>query len=217
MSRNTLNLTPEDEKLIEQAISAAEKQTSGEIVPCIVDQSDSYDDAITRAGAIFVLAGLLIYLSCNKISPELVPDTVWIAAIISVLSGMAGLFLSWIFWPFRRLFISKKKISLRVYQRAMQAFLAEEIFKTKDRTGILIFISRLEHRVIVLGDKGINEKVRQSDWEDVVSVVISGIKNNQFTDGLIKAIKMCGDLLTNSGLDISPNDVNELGNHIRRG
>jgi putative membrane protein len=217
MSGNTLNLTPEDEKLIEQAIFDAEKQTSGEIVPCIVDQSDSYDDAITRAGAVFVLAGLLIYLSGSRITPELIPDTVWIAVTFSVLSGMTGLFFAWIFWPFRRLFIGKNKISRRVYQRAMQAFLAEEIFKTKERTGILIFISRLERRVIVLGDKGINEKVRQSDWEDVVSVIISGIKNNQFTDGLIKAVKVCADLLRNSGLKISPDDVNELGNHIRRG
>ena len=40
---------------------------------------------------------------------------------------------------------------------AMAAFVEEEVFSTRDRTGILLFLSLFEHRVVVLGDSGINQ------------------------------------------------------------
>ena len=44
--------------------------------------------------------------------------------------------------------------NLRGYEaaRAAQAFVSEEVFNTCDRVGVLIFLSIMEHRVVVLGD-----------------------------------------------------------------
>ena len=80
----------------------------------------------------------------------------------------------------------------------MKAFVEEELFNTRDRTGILLFISKFEHRIEVLGDVGINEKVSAEDWVEIVDHIRAGIKHGRFVDGVIDGIEMCGRLLEKS-------------------
>ena len=97
----------------------------------------------------------------------------------------------------------------------MRAFVEEEVFKTRDRTGILLFISVFEHRVEVIGDEGINEAVEPGAWEGVVSAIISGVREGRMTDGIVAGIEMCGDLLQKHGVQIEPDDTDELDNRMR--
>jgi putative membrane protein len=117
--------------------------------------------------------------------------------------------------PLKRFFAGADLISQRVTQRAAAAFLSEEVFSTRDRTGILVFVSLLEHRVVVLGDTGINARVRQSDWDSIVATVIQGIRNNTPADGMIAAIGQCGALLQEKGVQIRPDDRDELDDSLR--
>ena len=102
-----------------------------------------------------------------------------------------------------------------VHGRAMRAFVEEEIFSTRERTGILLFISLLEHRIEVVGDTGINQKVTPDEWTDVVVRVREGIKAGKLADGLVAAIEMCGELLERVGVEIRPDDINELSDDVR--
>jgi putative membrane protein len=97
----------------------------------------------------------------------------------------------------------------------MEAFVAEEVFNTKDRTGILIFLSLLEHQVLVIGDSGINAKVQQAEWDSVVHTIVEGMKAHKPADGLIAAIRQCGELLHREGVAIKPDDKNELSDKLR--
>jgi putative membrane protein len=106
-------------------------------------------------------------------------------------------------------------VERRVAQRAAEAFLAEEVFDTRDRTGILLFLSLLEHKVLVLGDAGINAKVQQSEWEEVVKLIVDGMRSGKPADGLIEAIQKCGALLKREGVVIKPDDKDELSNQMR--
>lgn len=99
--------------------------------------------------------------------------------------------------------------------RAKEAFLNEKVFETKERVGILIFISRLEHLVIVLGDEGINEKLASKDWEHIVSLITEGMKKNQIGNGLVNAIDQCKHLLLQHGFARKASDTNELSNELR--
>jgi putative membrane protein len=103
----------------------------------------------------------------------------------------------------------------RVHQRATEAFLSEEVFNTRDRTGILIFLSLLERKVLVLGDSGINARVQQSDWHDIVQRVVSGIRSGKPAEGLTDAIHQCGLLLQKHGIAIRPDDKDELSDSLR--
>ena len=97
----------------------------------------------------------------------------------------------------------------------MKAFVDEEVFSTRDRTGILIFISLLEHRIEVLGDTGINNKVSSDEWIDVVGRIRDGIRSGKTAEGMIEAIDMCGRLLERSGVEIREDDTDELPNTLR--
>ncbi|PSQ68554.1 MAG: hypothetical protein BRD26_08095, partial [Bacteroidetes bacterium QH_1_64_81] len=94
-------------------------------------------------------------------------------------------------------------------------FVEEEVFDTRDRTGILLFVSLREHRIEVVGDTGINQQVEADDWAEVVTRIRRGIQNDNLTEGLVEAIERCGRLLEEKGVDIRPDDENELTDTVR--
>jgi putative membrane protein len=102
-----------------------------------------------------------------------------------------------------------------VHRRAMQAFLEEEVFLTRDRTGILIYISLHEHRVEILGDSGINAAVDPAEWASISDDLCRAIRAKDVVGGLINTIRRCGELLSAKGLAIKADDTNELGNGLR--
>ena len=206
-----------DLERISQAVREAERKTSGEIVPYVVDQSDQYGEAAWRGGAVLGAATLVIIAVLHLAS-----DT-WLGigpAEISILTlGAIGLGVTLTHWlpSLKRLLAGNDLLEHRVAQRAAQAFIAEEVFQTKDRTGIMLFLSLLERKVLAVGDSGINAKVDQSEWEDVVASITRGVGEGKPADGLIEAIGKCGLLLQKRGVARSRKDRNELSNQLRVG
>jgi putative membrane protein len=117
--------------------------------------------------------------------------------------------------PIQRLLAGNDLLDETVHRRALQSFVEEEVFATRDRTGILLFVSLQEHRIEVLGDTGINERVEPDDWAEIVARIRKGIRNNNLTEGLVEAIGMCGRLLERKGVGIRRDDENELSNTVR--
>src|SRR4051794_22183191 len=134
------------------AVTEAERGTSGEIVPYVVGSSDRYVETVWRAAA---AATALALASLGGIS--LAADT-WMkigVAYTAIIGLGAGAIVGVIFMlapPLRRMTAGAEVITQRVSQRAAQAFLAEEVFATRERVGTLIFLSILERRVVVLAD-----------------------------------------------------------------
>jgi len=128
-----------------------------------------------------------------------------------------GFILPIVFPALVRLMVSAEDLTWHVRTRAMNAFLEENLHHTADRVGVLIFISRLERKVIVLGDSGINAKVEEREWKEVVDEVINGIKKDAIADGLVNAIARCEALLLSKGFTYKDNDTNELDDSLRIG
>jgi len=112
-----------------------------------------------------------------------------------------------------RLIVSQKVKQQKVEEQAIQHFVQSGVSYTRDRTGILIFISYLEKRVVLLADTAINEKIEQHEWQKIVDHIIAGIKNEQLTKNLVDAIEDCGKLLQKH-FPIKEDDTNELDNEI---
>jgi putative membrane protein len=204
-----------DREQIAAAVKAAEGNTAGEIVPYVVSHSDDYEVALWRGGLSLSLLVLTALLLVRVFTP------LWLdlrfaqtAAVILLAQGLG--MLAVFFVPgLKRFFAGRELIEQCVTRRATQAFLSEEIFKTRDRTGILIFLSLLEHKVVVMGDAGINAKVEQQDWNEVVQRLVAGMRAGEPAQALITAIQKCGELLQRKGVTRRPDDTDELTDTLR--
>lgn len=207
--------SPEDLKRIEQAVREAEANTSGEIVPYAVLASDDYDEALWRAGFLFGVVTLVGFTLFHNISDSWKPFELIQVVTATLAASLIGVLLVRYVEGVKRLFAGKELLERRVEQRAAEAFISEEVFDTRDRTGILLFVSLLEHKVVVLGDSGINAKVDKADWNNVVATIVGGMRTQKPAEGLVNAIRQCGVLLRKEGVAIRPDDTNELSNKMR--
>lgn len=207
--------TRKDLDRIAAAVKEAEGKTSGELVPYVVDRSDEYDEAELRAtiaGGILPLVVILIIQKFTSLWLTVDTPDVLLVTLACMLAGWGAANL---FPSVKRLLAGQTLLARRVAQRAAEAFISEEVFATRDRTGILLFISVLEHRVVVLGDAGINAHVQQEEWNDVVGCVTRGLRSGRVTEGIVEAIALCGTLLKKRGVEHRPTDINELPDSLR--
>ncbi len=202
---------------ITEAVRAAESKTSGEIVPYFVLQSDHYGVAHWRGGVMLASFGMLASLVIHTMSKSWLPYGILEMSGTIVAFYSFGMLLTRFIPSFRRFVLGHALIEQRVNQRASLAFLSEEVFKTRERTGILIFLSFFERRVVVLGDSGINAKVAQSDWQGIVNTIIKSVKHGNPADGLVGAIQQCGELLLQHGVERRRDDTDELSDSLRIG
>ncbi len=214
---NTMSafFSADDLKDIEQSVKEAEARTSGEIIPYAVHASDPYDEAIWRAGMTFGGVTLAVFVLIHLFSNSWQTFDLIQVALGTLAGSLLGVVVTSYADGAKRFFAGNKLMERRVAQRAAQAFLEEEVFDTRDRTGILIFLGLLEHKVVVLGDSGINSKVQKSDWEGIVKMIVDGMRSGKPADGLIGAIRQCGTLLHKHGVAIQADDKNELANRLR--
>lgn len=199
---------------IKKAVQQLEKKTAGELVPYFVKKSDNYNEASWLLALLFGLCPTLLLLSFSSFDTSIPP--LWIL-ITGVLLSLFGWFSPIISSVILRIAISPSTFNEKVSQRAEQAFLQEEVFNTADRIGILIFISELEREVIVLADKGINEKVNSDTWLSIVDILIDGIKSKKSAEGIVKAINECEDILLEHNFTNREKASNELNDELRQG
>ena len=85
--------------------------------------------------------------------------------------------------------------------------------KTALRNGVLLFIASEENRFVILGDKGIDEKVPTSFWYEIAAKLTERFKNGEFTEGIVEALTAAGQQLKEF-FPRSADDVNELPDEI---
>lgn len=200
---------------IQDAVKEAEGKTSGEIVPYVVEMSDTYEVAEWRAGVLAAVVAFGAFAGVRQFTDAWLPLDFIEMTLIVMLASAAGAFVTHFVAGLQRLFAGKHLMKLRAHQRAMQAFVSEEVFATRARSGILIFLSTFERMVVVLGDSGINAKVQQSDWDGVVNTIVSAVKEGRPADGLVEAIEQSGKLLERHGVTRKPDDKDELRDNLR--
>ena len=200
---------------IKAAVFSAESKISGEIVPVFVESSGSYTIANYRGALIASITAFLAIIFLDTYVPAYAVYDPLMILILTLFAGLVGSAAA-SYIPFvKRILLNQAHLDLATRARAERAFLEQEIFFTKDRTGILIFVSFFEHEVIVMADKGISKVVEQREWDSLVRIVIEGIRMNKLIDGLEAAIKRSGEILLEKGFVRAEDDINELGDDLR--
>ncbi|MBI2027852.1 MAG: TPM domain-containing protein [Deltaproteobacteria bacterium] len=198
-------ISEQSRKNIELAIRRVESTTNGEIVPMIVGASDAYAAASWRFAFVFALSSLALFYGFYSHFDFLVYllleiPLVFFSLFIVQIPGL------------KRLFLTKNEIDEEVYQRAVQAFYENKIRHTKDKTGVLLFVSYLEHRAMILADIGINQVVTAGTWDKILTEFLDNLKQNKIEEGFCQAISSCGDILKKHFP--AQNTHNELSNKL---
>ncbi len=196
-----------EQQRVEDAVKAAEKTTSGEIVPMVVDSSYEYPRAELIGGGSLALAlGLVGSWAFGN-------ESIWVFLAIFV----PGFFLLQQLIrqqpDLKRKLIHPDELTAEVKEKALVSFLEQGLHETRDKTGILILISLFEHRVQVLADSGINAKVPEQTWDEIVTLIIAGLKSNDPCSAVCKAVERCGELLQEH-FPVKADDTDELPNLI---
>jgi putative membrane protein len=192
---------------IRLAVTAAEASTSGEIATMVVARSDSYREAVTLGA---VLGAALMALVIAIVSMHV---TIWTYLPLTFI----------LFFPVQRLmvrfplllrpFIARRRLHEAVQERAVRAFYEKGLYRTRDETGILIFISLFERRVWILGDRGINARISPAAWQQLTQTLTTGIKEGKACEALCTVIGRCGEELSRH-FPLKANDINELQNEV---
>lgn len=201
-----MSLFSEEERTrISNAISAAERNTSGEIVAVVTDSSDGYYYVpfLWAALAALLVPWPLIHFTWMKV------QWIYLIQLLVFLALIAAL------WP-RRIRTALVPRSVRnghAHRRAAEQFLVQNLHTTAGRTGVLIFVSVAERHAEVLADSGIDAKVAPGTWQDIVDSLTREISLGHPADGFVMAIERAGRHLAEH-FPPGSRDPNELPNHL---
>jgi len=146
---------------VESVVRRIERQTSAEIVVVAASRSGSYRDLALGLGALGAwLALVFVLFSPYRFAP------IWVAVEVAVVFGL----LAWLVHRSPRLLrlVSTRGRRVRqVLDAAQAAFHEQAIDGTRDRTGLLVYVSLLEKKVAVIPDAGVQARVPAALWNAV--------------------------------------------------
>jgi uncharacterized membrane protein len=103
-----------------------------------------------------------------------------------------------------------------ILDRAAYLFKLLDMNKTKERNGVLFYLSIARQKFAVLGDTGINSRVPENFWDTVRDVLEKYFKEEDFATGLKEGIRMAGVKLK-AFFPRQTDDTNELSDTITFG
>jgi putative membrane protein len=181
--------TGEEKERLKEAAIDAESRTVGEIAIMVIDQSSQYPEAEVL-GAIF-LSGMVSL----GLTAWLFHGLVWFFIPLLFLLFFPARLLFKTIPRLKHFFVGRNRLEKAVKERAVRAFYERGLYKTKEHSGVLFFLSLLERKVWVLADKGIHGKIHQPTLNKFAGMIARGIKEGRPCDALIEAVHGMGDLL----------------------
>jgi putative membrane protein len=198
-------VTKEEIEIITGAIEAAELRTSGEIV-CVVSRSSSDYNFFPLIWAVLVA---LATPSPLIILTRLSVQRIYIIQLLVFLACLVLLSL-----PRIRMWLVPRKIArTRAHRAAMEQFMIRGMSHTRDRTGILIFVSLAERYARIIADEGIARQVPQARWNQAVAQLTQQAASGALAEGLAEAIQNCGDILAGP-FPRRADNINELPDRL---
>ena len=110
----------------------------------------------------------------------------------------------------QRSFLQKKK---SVEDLAREEFFKLGIDKTRDKTGIIIFLLLEARQFYILADEGINKKVPEKTWDAIKNEMQEYFIEGRFSMGIIHGVDRVGKILSEH-FPIKPDDTNEISNRV---
>jgi putative membrane protein len=206
---------------ISAAVKKAESATTGEIVLALASESAAYSfwellfSVLGGAFAFFLLlpfSGVIL----GFLERLFWSTPAWLLpAFFGVTCfGLVALLFSAANIPaVDRLLVPRGVRAQAVQSRAEGFFMQSGVCNTRDRSGVLIFMSYLEREVRIIADVGISAKISNDLWGLIAEDFAAGIGREDTEAAFIRAVERCGELLARH-FPAQKSNPDELGNHL---
>jgi uncharacterized membrane protein len=98
-------------------------------------------------------------------------------------------------------------------QLAEKEYLRLGINKTKEGTGVLIFLLLSERQFYILADENINKLTGEKVWADIKNIMQEKFVRGEFCKGILFGIDEIGKILSQH-FPIRSDDTNEISNRV---
>jgi putative membrane protein len=205
-------LSPSDLAAIEAAVSAAEARTTGEIYCVVTEESSHYGETplawaagvallgpavLLAAGVHVTIPDLFASWSASEVGAAI--ETAVRRALIGAIVVQGLLFVATaavVSIPAVRRALTPRGVKRqRVQRRAAEQFAAKGLHLTRERTGVLIFVSLAEKMAELIADDGIADHVEPHVWDRAMAALTDGMKRGDVEAGFAAAVGLCGEVL----------------------
>jgi putative membrane protein len=183
-----------------------EALSSIEIVPVVSARSHHYFDFRVQVSLCAALCASIADVALSRS---------WIEASLVASLAFAIVFALVSYPPLLRLILPSKLAREAVIDEADASFLHEEVFATRERTGVLVFISLFERQVFVIGDKGLSNFVKPEYWGELGRMLAEDFKSHSPGQSFLLALdKLLQDVAPH--FPASKDNPNELHDDLRK-
>jgi putative membrane protein len=220
-----MRLTDTDRTRVAEAVAAAERHTAGEIVTVVARRSDKYHDVALH----WAVLAMLLVLAVLAYRPAV---AVWLHGLVADpwegAPAPGGLFtvalfllvvtflivrviLAWM--PLRLALTPGSTEARRVHARALTLFRTATEARTRDATGVLLYLSLDEHRAEIIADAAIHSRVAPDVWGEAMAALIAATRDGRPGDGMAEAVRQIGIVLAEH-FPPRADDTNELPDRV---
>ncbi len=200
-------LREESKKRLIAAVESVENRSAAEVVVAVKPWSGRYwyvDQALAALTSFAALAFMLFSSHVFSL-PAVLVDTVLVYAFV--------LGLVWLVRPLRVWLCPAKILDGETRKAAQAWFYAKRLSRTRDRSGILVYVSLLEKRAWAMPDLGVTKGLGEEKWQELARSLQDAVRSKgvgpEAVEALARAIEAMGPDLEEA-LPRREDDVNEL-------
>jgi len=208
-------LSDQERAHLDRRVAEAEERVGAQIVLAVIGRSDDFAELPWKAFAL----GAAIAGPAAALIAILRPTWTQAADVLLVvvatlgagaLSALACIALP----PFARCFLDRHRAEEEVRQYAQSLFLDRELFATRGRTGVLLLVSLFERQVVLLPDKGLEQRLSREASQEIVGRVTTSLARGRVGHALEDGLAGLEDALAVSATgsrreDELPDDIVE--------
>ncbi len=211
--------------IVSNAVAAAERGTSGEIVTVLADRSDGYSDVVLVYAAAFAFTAMSLFAALPKPFLDLWDRLVggwsheWTTgelASMTIALGLTAFAATWlaVSWNPLRFALTPAPVKrARVRAAAVKHFKVGAERRTHGRTGVLLYLSMREHRAEIVADEPIAEIVPAEVWGEAMADMLVEIRQHHLAEGLAAGVRDVGKVLSEH-FPRGREDTNELPDRL---
>lgn len=180
-------ISQDDHARVSGAIRDAEDLTAGEIVVVVAGQASDYRTLPllwSLLAALFTPWPLIWFTALG--TSRIFMAQLAVAVVLSLLLSR----------PTQRMSLVPRFVKHALaHEAAAREFARRGMARTRERTGVLIYVALAEHHAEILADTGIAERVGPDAWTGIIAELTAAIRQGRIGDGLVAAVGRAGAIL----------------------